>query len=50
MANQNYVMPIKFNHRNEIDALRAIAVLAVIGFHFFPSVFPYGFLGVDLFL
>jgi peptidoglycan/LPS O-acetylase OafA/YrhL len=43
-------MHIKFNHRSDIDALRALAVLAVIGFHFFPSVFPYGFLGVDLFL
>lgn len=42
-------MHIKFNHRSDIDALRALAVLAVIGFHFFPSVFPYGFLGVDLF-
>ena len=49
MANPNYVMPTKFSHRNEIDALRALAVLAVIGFHFFPSAFPYGFLGVDLF-
>jgi len=42
-------MHIKFNHRSDIDALRALAVLAVIGFHFFPSVFPHGFLGVDLF-
>lgn len=42
-------MHIKVNHRNEIDALRALAVLAVIGFHFFPNLFPYGFLGVDLF-
>lgn len=49
MANKNYIMPTKFSHRNEIDALRALAVLAVIGFHFFPNVFPYGFLGVDLF-
>jgi peptidoglycan/LPS O-acetylase OafA/YrhL len=44
------MMPTKFSHRNEIDALRASAVLAVIGFHFFQNVFPYGFLGVDLFL
>lgn len=42
-------MQIKFNHRSDIDALRALAILAVIGFHFFPNVFPYGFLGVDLF-
>lgn len=49
MANSNYITPNKFSHRNEIDALRALAVSSVVGFHFFPSVFPYGFLGVDLF-
>ena len=37
------------HHRKDIDALRALAVLAVIGFHFLPSYFHLGFLGVDLF-
>ncbi|TXZ07003.1 acyltransferase [Vibrio mimicus] len=33
----------------EIALLRAISVLIVLGFHFFPSYFPFGFLGVDIF-
>ena len=37
------------NYRNEIDSLRAIAVVAVLLFHFFPALFPLGYLGVDLF-
>jgi len=33
----------------QIDFLRAIAVTIVLGYHFFPSIFPGGFLGVDVF-
>ncbi|SMF13864.1 Peptidoglycan/LPS O-acetylase OafA/YrhL, contains acyltransferase and SGNH-hydrolase domains [Alteromonadaceae bacterium Bs31] len=36
-------------YRPEIDGLRALAVLAVIAFHFKPSLVPGGFLGVDIF-
>ena len=36
-------------YRADIDGLRAIAVLAVIGFHTFPALFPGGFVGVDVF-
>ena len=36
------------NYRPDIDGLRAIAVLAVIAFHF--GCLPNGFLGVDVFL
>lgn len=36
-------------YRPEIDGLRCIAVLAVIGFHAFPSIIPGGFVGVDIF-
>ena len=49
MFNQTPINQHKLHHRKDIDALRALAVLAVIGFHFFPSYFHLGFLGVDLF-
>jgi peptidoglycan/LPS O-acetylase OafA/YrhL len=37
------------NYRQEIDGLRALAVTAVVLYHFWPSVFDYGYLGVDVF-
>ena len=36
-------------YRADLDGLRAIAILAVIGFHYFPSAFRAGFIGVDIF-
>lgn len=37
-------------YRPDIDGLRAMAVLSVMGFHTFPEFFPGGFIGVDIFL
>lgn len=36
-------------YRADIDGLRAIAVLSVVGFHAFPGVVPGGYVGVDVF-
>ena len=36
-------------YRADIDGLRAIAIIAVVVFHAFPSVMPGGFVGVDIF-
>lgn len=40
-------MTIKY--RPDIDGLRALAVLSVVIFHYFPSALPGGFVGVDIF-
>jgi peptidoglycan/LPS O-acetylase OafA/YrhL len=37
------------SYRSDIDGLRAIAVLAVVGYHFFPNWVKGGFVGVDIF-
>lgn len=36
-------------HRRDIDGLRALAVLSVVGFHAVPQWIPGGFIGVDVF-
>lgn len=41
-----HARPVYLPH---IDGIRAIAVLAVILFHAFPTLFPAGFIGVDIF-
>lgn len=37
------------SYRADIDGLRAVAVLSVLGYHAFPTVFQSGFVGVDVF-
>jgi len=37
------------HYRPDIDGLRAVAVLAVIGFHYFPHLVTGGYVGVDIF-
>ena len=41
--------PPLFAYRPDLDGLRAVAVLAVVVFHFFPPAAPGGFVGVDVF-
>jgi peptidoglycan/LPS O-acetylase OafA/YrhL len=36
-------------YRSDIDGVRALAVLPVVAYHYFPVLFPGGFIGVDIF-
>jgi peptidoglycan/LPS O-acetylase OafA/YrhL len=36
-------------YRHDIDGLRALAILAVVVYHAYPSLIPGGFVGVDIF-
>lgn len=45
----NSFAPSGAQYRPDIDGLRAVAVLGVVLFHAFPTAFPGGFVGVDVF-
>lgn len=36
-------------YRGDIDGLRAVSIIGVLLFHVFPWVFPFGYIGVDIF-
>ncbi len=53
--NKKLVFPVlvgpthQVSYRPDVDGLRAIAILAVLGFHAFPAWLRGGFIGVDIF-
>jgi peptidoglycan/LPS O-acetylase OafA/YrhL len=49
MNTNSFEEKVAHKYRPEIDGLRAIAVCAVIIFHFNKTILPGGFLGVDIF-
>ena len=54
MSNVNNINPINpkvkiTQYRPDIDGLRSFGVLPLLGYHFFPSIFPGGFIAVDIF-
>ncbi|CAB04287.1 Acyl_transf_3 domain-containing protein [Caenorhabditis elegans] len=43
-------LPIKLSpKRLDLQGIRGLAIIAVLGFHFYPDTFPNGYLGVDQF-
>ncbi|MFS6826617.1 acyltransferase family protein [Cyanobium sp. ATX-6F1] len=49
LVSRDEVVQAKAHYRPEIDGLRAVAVVAVIINHFNKSIYPGGYLGVDIF-
>ena len=46
---RNYLKNKNKNYKPELDGLRAFAIIAVIINHINKDIFPYGYLGVDIF-
>lgn len=49
MAEQRKLLPLNKQFRQDIEGLRAVAVLSVVIFHFGAGALPGGFVGVDVF-
>ena len=47
MTHQKHLKHSKY--RPDIDGLRSVAVVSVVGFHAFPNWINGGFIGVDIF-
>jgi peptidoglycan/LPS O-acetylase OafA/YrhL len=46
---QSHANLTHLKYRKDIDGLRTVAVLSVVGFHAFPKIVTSGFIGVDIF-
>ena len=49
VALKTRITPTHHEYRPDIDGLRAVAVLSVAAFHYFPTLVKGGFVGVDIF-
>ena len=49
MRTREQLHPAEVRYRSDVDGLRAIAILSVLGFHAFGRLLPGGFVGVDIF-
>ena len=49
MTSPELITSLEHPYRQDIDGLRAIAILSVVVFHAFPKILTGGFIGVDIF-
>jgi peptidoglycan/LPS O-acetylase OafA/YrhL len=49
ISSSNFNDLVKHKYRADIDGLRAVAILFVVGYHAFPHWIKGGFIGVDIF-
>lgn len=49
MTSSLHTVETRLSYRPDIDGLRALAIIVVVGFHAFPQILSGGFIGVDVF-